>query len=344
MGICKHRDVSDDSPLLIFVHGILSSGEKCWEVDGRPSWPDIVGTDSTLTDWSIFVVSYHTAVNSGKYSISDAAIALWGELEHERAFNGRPLLFICHSMGGIVVRKMLMQHQGDISRHSTIGLLLVASPTNGSWWARALSIVPKLLGHSQALALRPAGSNEGLHELNIDFRYAVGRQHLRIVGAEILEHWLIWIGKYVPCFRPVVYRQEGSGVFSSRPVTIPETTHFSITAPESALALQHIQLLGVVKMVTDAMYTLQLSVPVGARWKDLEGLLVRMLRMPVDFTLFTKKEMDAPLTAMHQVKGVSPKALAMDARSAAGNHVIRAYEVDQNGGVLRFRPLEVLSK
>lgn len=330
------RNLGDDSPLIVFVHGVLSDSDKCWGENGG-RWPEIAAGDSTLKDWSIVLVDYHTAVNSGKYSVSDAAISLWHELASSGAFNGRSLLFVCHSMGGIVVRRMLLQHQGEISRHATIGLLLVASPTNGSLWARAFYVFPRLLGHSQVLALRPVGSNESLRELNIDFRYALGRNHLNVLGEEIYEHLLIGLGKYLPWLRPIVYGQEAYGVFPERPVQIPNTTHFSITCPDSASSLQHLALQRVVGRVRGAMYTLQFSVPSGACWADLEGLLEQMLRMPVDFTEFTEAEMNAPLISMRQIRGVSPKGLALDLRNAAATGAIRSYEVEEDSGVLRFR-------
>lgn len=333
------RNLSEDSPIIIFVHGVMSSASKCWrKTRSGDSWPTIAVHEPEMDDWSVYVAEYHTAINSGRYSISDAAVELWSSLSDERVFNGRPIVFVCHSMGGIVVRRMLLQHQGEISPHATTGLLLVASPTNGSYWAAFFRVLAKVAKHYQALALQPVESNEWLRELAEDFRHLIAVGRHRILGHELVEHWIVWLGRYVPQLRPIVARGEGTGVFNIRPEMIPKSTHFSIVAPRNYLAQQHRALKRLIERMREAMYTLSFSIPEGSRFSDLPAVLTQVLKTPVEFRGFTESEMNAVTQTASDVRGVTPERLIQSVADAFPVGAIQDYRVEKIGAALRAQP------
>lgn len=90
--------------------------------------------------------------------------------EHTRLdglFESKWIIFVCHSMGGIVVRRFLVERDTDlIDRDIGIGLFLVASPSLGASYANLLNMFAKLLGNSQADALRFAQNNAWLNDLD----------------------------------------------------------------------------------------------------------------------------------------------------------------------------------
>ena len=55
----------------VFVHGILSSGEKCWRNDNGIYWPELLKNEPELGSLGIYVFTYHTGFFSGSYHFSD---------------------------------------------------------------------------------------------------------------------------------------------------------------------------------------------------------------------------------------------------------------------------------
>src|SRR5262245_2889860 len=90
---------------VVFVHGILSSGETCWRHKNGSYWPELLKNESGLDESGIYVFTYQTGVFSGNYRLSDAVDALKEHMRLDGLFDNRRIIFVCHSMGGIVVRK-----------------------------------------------------------------------------------------------------------------------------------------------------------------------------------------------------------------------------------------------
>ena len=76
------------------------------------------------------------------------------------------LIFVCHSMGGIVVRKFIVERAAElIGAKKEIDLFLVASPSLGASYADWLSPLAQQFGHAQADALRFVRNNDWLKDL-----------------------------------------------------------------------------------------------------------------------------------------------------------------------------------
>ena len=281
------RELEDRSPLLVFVHGVLSSAEKCW----RPgtaglSWPQVAKSDSRLSGWSIYVAEYYTSVSAANYSISDAANQLWDVLSHEGAFRDRTVVFVCHSMGGVVVRKMLLRYQRKLPGHITMGLFLVASPTYGSFWASFLDNLSRLVGNEQLLALRPVENNAWLSDIDEEFKFLTSLNDPAIFGREIVENWFIYIGRWLTFLPPVVSRREGTGVFAT-PAMIGGTDHFTITRPATPGAQQHLRLMQLIEKVKEHVNPRRMTLPQGTQFGQLEAVLSKRLLTDVEFTGFS---------------------------------------------------------
>ncbi len=125
---------STGTTTVVFVHGILSSGEKCWQHANGVYWPELLNHEPDLSSLGIYVYTYQTGFASGSYSLSNVVDDL-----KERVFtldgvaDSKKIVFVCHSMGGIVVRKFIVERVNDLlDRKIEIGLYLVASPSLGS--------------------------------------------------------------------------------------------------------------------------------------------------------------------------------------------------------------------
>ena len=102
--------------VLIFVHGLLSSSETAWSVGSQTSWPQLVVHDSELASVGVYTFTYSSHILSGTYRIGDAVDALKEQLGLGGLYASKTLIFVCHSMGGILVRQFIVDRQLDLSK------------------------------------------------------------------------------------------------------------------------------------------------------------------------------------------------------------------------------------
>ena len=140
---------------MVFVHGILSSGEKCWRNSNGAYWPKLLEQEPELAKLGIYVYTYQTGIFSGTYGISDIVDDLKERLFNvDKVLNNHQIIFVCHSMGGIVVRQFIADRILAIKKQNlSIGLFLVASPSLGSDYANCAKLISNFVGNAQAKAL-----------------------------------------------------------------------------------------------------------------------------------------------------------------------------------------------
>lgn len=223
--------------IVIFVHGILSSADTCWSNPAGGSWPVLLEEEAQLKSVGIYSFTYQTDVFSGSYRLGDAVDALKEHMRLDGADNSKRLIFVCHSMGGIVVRKYLVERQAElISGQKEIGLFLVASPSLGSSYADWLAPLAAFMGHAQASALRFVRGNDWLMDLDKEFTNLKEANALSIRGKELIEDKFVLIPKLWR--RQVVEPFSGARYFGE-PYKVPKSDHFSISKPLDRNAIQH---------------------------------------------------------------------------------------------------------
>ncbi|MBB2199744.1 alpha/beta fold hydrolase [Gluconacetobacter sp. 1c LMG 22058] len=231
---------SSTAPVVVFVHGILSSGESCWRHASGAYWPEIVAKDTEMSDLGVYVFTYRTGFFSGSYSLADAVDALKEHLTVDGINGSTGIVFVCHSMGGIVVRRYLVSRATElIERGVQIAIFLLASPSLGADYADWCKPLARFLGHSQGDALRFVRFNTWLGDLDRDFLNLKEQGRLSIVGKELTEDRFVafrWLWR-----KQVVEPFSGARYFGE-PYKVPESDHFSIAKIESELAIQHRQL------------------------------------------------------------------------------------------------------
>jgi tetratricopeptide (TPR) repeat protein len=222
---------------VIFVHGILSDGEACWRHPNNTYWPNLLEEEKTLSSIGIYVFEYDTGFFSGTYSLSDVVDALRTRLRLDEAQRSAQLLFVCHSMGGLVVRRLLVQRQTDfIEANKEIGLFLIASPSLGAQYAQWLFPLAAFLEHTQADALRFAQTNIWLTDLDRDFLSLKESGRLRLRGKELIEDKFLVLRKLIR--RQVVEPFSGARYFPD-PFKVPNSDHSTIAKPSGKNAIQH---------------------------------------------------------------------------------------------------------
>jgi tetratricopeptide (TPR) repeat protein len=131
-----------DSPVIVFVHGVLGDSNGTWKnAKTKTNWPELLMQDDTFKSASIFVHEYNTEMfRRGSLSIGELAKQLKQVLDGHDVTQHTSLIFVAHSMGGLVVREFLIQDREAASKTSFIFLL--ATPTTGATianWAKLVS-------------------------------------------------------------------------------------------------------------------------------------------------------------------------------------------------------------
>ena len=221
----------------VFLHGILSDGDLCWRHANGTYWPDLLKHETRLSSIGIYVFEYKTGFFSGTYRLGDVVDALRDQMRLDEVQNSKQIVFVCHSMGGIIARRFLVQHQFDLTEaKKEIGLFLIASPALGSHYANWLSPIARVFHHTQADALRFSQDNAWLMDLDRDFLALKekGRIHLR--GKELVEDQFIVFHRFMR--RQIVEPIAGERYFYEA-LKVPNSDHFSIAKIPSADAIQH---------------------------------------------------------------------------------------------------------
>lgn len=133
---------SNPAGCIVFVHGVLGNALSTWTNDETDAyWPEILANDEVFKNWSVFVHEYPTRLLSSAPTIHELSDHMYHTLLNSRVLDHQSLVFVCHSMGGLVTRSFLIDRRELVEKvHS---LHLYGVPTSGSQVANVASIASK---------------------------------------------------------------------------------------------------------------------------------------------------------------------------------------------------------
>ncbi|MCJ7872939.1 hypothetical protein [Phaeobacter sp. J2-8] len=164
---CWLRKEAASSKIMIFVHGIDGSASETWSStadNNGPTWPEIVVEDNLFSDADVLVVNYLSTKWRESPSIDSLSSDFFATEILERGIldvhqNGvaryQDILFVAHSMGGLIVRNIINGHKGLAER--TPAIFTFATPTGGSRlanWLSSLSSSASLEDMAQLFKIR----------------------------------------------------------------------------------------------------------------------------------------------------------------------------------------------
>ena len=133
---------------IVFVHGLTGDAAHTWthkDSENRKPWPaellssDLPGARIMSFGYDADVVNVWSPASQNR--IGNHALDLLGGLTRERAKDGsehRKLLFVAHSLGGLLVQDCLCLSKNNADEHlrnlssCTIGLAFLGTPNHGS--------------------------------------------------------------------------------------------------------------------------------------------------------------------------------------------------------------------
>ena len=240
---------------VVFVHGLHSGSVTAWLAEGDPQkpaayWPRLVVDDANLHGPSVFLAGYYTAPNSAAFGMREAAAALRTQLAtrlgaRQSVLDKRNLLFVGHSLGGVLVRDILTRYAADF-QGKRVGLLLAASPSNGSKYADRL-VPANWLSRSKIIDELRQGSRY-LLDLESDFNRLRTNRPYFLAGREIYEHRFVELKRWglkrmlpdaVRKRWPVVVDQSSAARYFEDPRLVPNSNHLDIVKPDGFGHLSH---------------------------------------------------------------------------------------------------------
>lgn len=235
------------SRVLVFIHGLLSEGERAWS-SKEADWIDLVSSDPQFAGFDIFLAEWYSTLLSGETDLLKSADSLAADLSREvggnrAALKADHIVFICHSMGGLVARQAVVRRP-DLFGGKQVTLLSFGTPAKGVSLAMRLERIAQAAGHHQVLTLKSGSPTLiALHEA---FSELVQRSKGRITGAEFVESHLVapryklvrLLDSHLIRPKPLVGMDSQGGYFG-QPVLLHGTDHHSISRPDSITHPSH---------------------------------------------------------------------------------------------------------
>ncbi len=233
---------------IIFVHGVDSNSEA-FRSESQREWQQIVRDDYLrIGRFNIFMIEHDAKLASGNFDIEQAARSVMTAIKIPTSTSpqegGRApidddrLIFVCHSLGGVIVRQVLVTERAAFT-NKRIGLFLVASPSSGSQYADFLSniVIPSGVGETadqlRAKSAYLGALNDGFKALLQEDSSVRG---FALNGQELFENELISGMKTNDSSLIVPALTE---VFFPPKTVVPGVTHKTIAKPENSDSQTH---------------------------------------------------------------------------------------------------------
>src|SRR5882724_1723265 len=162
---------------VVFVHGLGGSAYGTWRqgADGDSFWPVWLARDIPgLTAWTLDYAAATTNWLGTSMPIQDRAKNVLECLLGRRELRDAPVVFVCHSLGGLVVKQVLRAADGRRAHSAETqalldavkGVVFIATPHTGSVHATLLDRL-RLIAWPSASTLDLVKNNANLRDLNV---------------------------------------------------------------------------------------------------------------------------------------------------------------------------------
>jgi hypothetical protein len=258
----------ESNTAIVFVHGVLSNGLSSWlntEVTPNTYWPEMIAQDPSFGSPAIFIAGYHSGLQAGQFGLTDAISEVQDGLFSKRPPGGGKtvmefdrIFFVAHSLGGVVLRRLIVEKQDDFIEHQ-IGMVLLGSPSKGAQLATSLSILSGLMAEKRNdFQQKLEWQNDWIMTLHKDFRTLADSEEFRgrMRGLELFEESSIFrdtdtvrkknVTEYIKNFfrdvalndtlleRPVVPKESAGEYWNADNVAVAGTDHFSLVKPATS--------------------------------------------------------------------------------------------------------------
>jgi len=245
---------------VVFVHGLMGDAYATWrrgheEPASDPTfWPLWLSED--VRGLQIFTLSYDAPVSNWlgtTMAIEDRAANILELLLAEPALRALPTYFICHSLGGLLVKQAILSLREQDERSYEARVLLaqirkvvfVATPHTG---ARKASVLGKLgfFVWPSAIARSLVANDPGLRKVNISYRGLADDRR------DVLAHKVFYETQET-LFGGIVDEASSDPGLHAPPIPI-DANHITIAKPRDRSELLYIRALEFIRSDIDASH------------------------------------------------------------------------------------------
>jgi pimeloyl-ACP methyl ester carboxylesterase len=225
---------------VVFVHGLNGDARATWQPEGKPGrfWPSWLCEDyADIGVWSIGYEASSFGWKGSTMPLADRAVNALILLESRGIGKEKPVIFITHSLGGLLVKEMLRKAtdnsvpEGQQLAAYTRGVVFLSTPHSGSDLASFVDFLKVLKPSDSVRELKP--NEPRLRELNTWYRNNVS--HLGIETQVYCERKPTKLGQgwFKGRFEAMVVDANSSdpGIASVTAVPVDED-HLTISCPE----------------------------------------------------------------------------------------------------------------
>ena len=103
--------------VVVFVHGGAGTAQGTWKnAEADRSWPEMMAADEAFRGASVFVYSYASPWFRKALSVPQLGVDMRTVLRDRGVLDHRNIVFVAHSMGGLVVKEFLLSFREYVAK------------------------------------------------------------------------------------------------------------------------------------------------------------------------------------------------------------------------------------
>lgn len=164
------RNIPAADVAVVFIHGIFGDSIETWTHESGTTFFELVADHPNLGgNVDIFAFGYTSSMFGGKssFTIGEAANRLHERLKYHGVLDYSGVVFVAHSMGGLVTLQELTTRRDILPRVPLI--VFYGTPQEG---AQITRIATHILSNAALEEMLPADKNSYLQQLNDDWKEA----------------------------------------------------------------------------------------------------------------------------------------------------------------------------
>ena len=265
---------------IVFVQGLGGHAYNTWRrsADNETFWPLWLAHDIRgLTAYSLAYEAPASNWLGTSMPLQDRAANVLELLLTEPALRAGPVIFVCHSLGGLVIKKVLLNLQQQAQRRPEAAelfshvkeVVFAATPHTGSTHATWLDRL-RFLAWPSSIARILVANDPGLRDINVAYRGLADdrRQQLR--------HQIFYETRGTPAGVIVDEGSADPGLPGDPPIPI-DADHISIVKPQERTSLLYARIKQFVE-----------TVPAGEQSGDIEICALPVIRSDQPLNLVPK--------------------------------------------------------
>ena len=159
---------SSNDRVIVFVHGIFGDAFSTWKNPEGKYFFDFMKSDPSYDHTDLYVYGFPSSFFGTAFSIDQAVSGLNQRLKDDHVLDHKQIIFVCHSMGGLVVQRYLLTYR--ITAQKVPLLFFYSTPQEGAAITRVATIVTNNPGIEQMF---PYDKNRYLQNLDGEWKQAL---------------------------------------------------------------------------------------------------------------------------------------------------------------------------